>query len=455
MPKSRHNVRSNWKGGRVAKPEPLLADLTTCKAFEEFVGVCCSAMRNLAVTLVFCATALFADTVETVYFRGIMLPANENPPTPIQGSSSALLVAHIVRDNSGKLISGTVDFNINYVFPGAVTLTGLHIHNGAAGVNGPITIRTDLGAGPASIVSDNGIGSIAKPGQILPTDTAALDTINGMLKDPGQYYVNIHTTDYPGGAMRAQLQRADVTVLMGVMSPANETPPIAGQNASGVSQAIVIATHNASGALTSGQVIFDINYNFGKQTTITGFHIHNGGAGIAGPVIISTGLGSGAASLSTDATGAGTFRKAVEVDMTKPEQVDTLNGLFTHPQDFYINMHTTEFGGGLIRDQLRPTDLMTFNVNLLPSNETPPIAGLDAAAPTQVAVRTIRAEDGSVIAGVVSFDVNYRFPAARVEFTGLHVHDGAAGVAGPVRLPSGLTANNSVVSESGFGNIFL
>src|SRR5207244_12880543 len=100
-------------------------------------------------------------------------------------------------------------------------------------------------------------------------------------------------------------------------------------------------------------------------------------------------------------------------------------------------------------------DVMTFNVNLLPSNETPPIAGLAATAPTQVAVRTVRAEDGTVMAGVTSFDVNYRFPVGHVEFTGLHVHDGAVGVAGPVRLPSGLAASNAVISETGFGNIFL
>src|SRR5260370_26541740 len=118
-------------------------------------------------------------------------------------------------------------------------------------------------------------------------------------------------------------------------------------------------------------------------------------------------------------------------------------------------MHNTEFPGGLIRDPLRPIDLMTFNVTLLPSTETPPVAGLDATAPTLVAIRTVRAEDGSVLAGVASFDVNYRFPASHVEFTGLHVHDGAAGVAGPVRLPSGLSGNNSIGSESGFGKILL
>jgi len=409
-------------------------------------------MKKLALTLAFCATALFADTADTIYFRGIMLPSNEVPAVPIQGSSSAVLIAHVVKDDSGKILSGTVDFNLNYIFPGAATFTGLHIHNGAAGVNGPVIINTGLSA-TNTIATETGVGSISRQGPVLATDAAALATLNGMMADPSQYYVNIHTTDYPGGAMRAQLQRADVTVLMGVMSTANENPPITTENASGVSQAIVITTKDATGKLTSGQVIFDINYNFGKPTTVTGFHIHNGAAGINGPVIINTGL-SGTNTIVTAANGVGTFRKAVEVDMTNATQVETLNGLLTHPQDYYINMHTVEFGGGLIRDQLRTTDVLTFDVTMLPSNEVPPITGLVASAPSKVTVRTVRSETGEVITGTVTFDVNYKFPGERVEFVGLHVHDGAGTVAGPVRLNSLLSATNSRVSESGVGNIY-
>lgn len=407
-------------------------------------------MIRFAAALLF-ATALFADTAEIAYFRGIMLPANETPPLPLAASGNATIIAHIVRNDAGKIISGTVDFNINYAFPGAITLTGLHIHAAPAGVAGSIVLPTDL-SGTAPIVNATGVGAIAKPSQVLPTSQAALDALEGMLRDPSQYYVNLHTTDNGGGAMRGQLQRADVTVLMGVMSPSNETPPIA-DPATGVSQVTVIATRDAAGAFTSGQVIFDINYNFGKQTTISGFHIHNGLAGVAGPVTINTGINGTTASEATAANGAGTMRKTVEVNVANAAQLDTLGGLFTHPRDFYINMHTLEFPNGLIRDQLRTTDLMTFNVNLLPSNETPPIA-IAASAPSQVLIRTVRAEDGTVLAGTTTFDVNYRFPAARVEFTGLHVHDGLAGVAGPVRLNSTLSATTSVVSETGFGNLY-
>src|SRR5438477_10740069 len=110
-----------------------------------------TSMNRLIAVLVFSA-ALFADTSETVYFRGVMLPSNEVPAVSIAATGNATLIAHIVRDDAGKIISGAVDFNVNYAFPGAVTLTGLHIHPGAAGVNGPVTIGTDVSA-TNSIVS--------------------------------------------------------------------------------------------------------------------------------------------------------------------------------------------------------------------------------------------------------------------------------------------------------------
>src|SRR5206468_2305722 len=139
----------------------------------------------------------------------------------------------------------------------------------------------------------------------------------------------MHSVENSGGVIRGQLQRADVTVLMGLMSPANETPPI-DSTATGVSHVTVIATRDASGAYTSGQVIFDINFNFGKQTTISGFHIHNGLAGVAGPVTINTGINGTTAAVVTDASGAANLRRVVEVDVTKADQLDTLTGLFTH-----------------------------------------------------------------------------------------------------------------------------
>ena len=411
-------------------------------------------MNRFVVAVLLSATALLADTAEIAYFRGVMLTSNEVPATTVAATANATVIVHIVKDDTGKIISGTVDFNVNYAFPANTTFTGLHIHAAPAGTNGGIVLRPEPDVTAAApVVSQAGSGNISRSGSVLPTNQAGLEALTGLLQNPSGYYINLHTTEFPGGAVRAQLQRAATTLLMGIMSPANENPPI-DSVATGVSQVIALATVSPSGALTSGQVIFDINFNFGKQTTIVGYHIHNGAAGVNGPVIINTGINATTAAVTTEANGVGTLTRAVEIDVTNATQVATFTGLFTHPQDYYINMHTTEFTGGLIRDQLRTTDEMTFKVNLSPANETPPITGLDASAPSQVIIRTVRAEDGTVLAGSTIFDVNYRFPIARVEFTGLHVHDGAAGVAGPVRLNSLLSAANSVVSETGFGNIY-
>ena len=47
---------------------------------------------------------------------------------------------------------------------------------------------------------------------------------SGLLVTPDQYYANIHTTEFPGGAARGQLIPALGRVLMGVMTSENEVP---------------------------------------------------------------------------------------------------------------------------------------------------------------------------------------------------------------------------------------
>jgi hypothetical protein len=97
--------------------------------------------------LLFCvAASLWARSAETVYFRAVMLPSNEVPAVAIDASGSATIRAHVVRDDAGQVTEGSVDFVVSYAFPGAVTITGLHIHNGPAGVNAGVTINTGLSA---------------------------------------------------------------------------------------------------------------------------------------------------------------------------------------------------------------------------------------------------------------------------------------------------------------------
>src|SRR5205085_5730608 len=94
--------------------------------------------------------------------------------------------------------------------------------------------------------------------------------------------------------------------------PANEVPPITDSNASAVTTMIAMRGLDQNGNFTSGAVIFDSNYRgFPTGTMFVGFHIHDSPAGVNGPVIINTGIGSGAAAVAADPTGAGNLHYTV------------------------------------------------------------------------------------------------------------------------------------------------
>jgi CHRD domain-containing protein len=68
--------------------------------------------------------------------------------------------------------------------------TAAHIHVGAAGVNGNVVVP---------LTAPDASGSAA--GCALTTRTL----VAAILDNPAGYYANVHTTDFPGGAIRGQL----------------------------------------------------------------------------------------------------------------------------------------------------------------------------------------------------------------------------------------------------------
>ena len=403
------------------------------------------------------AAGLRADTAETIAFLTQLLPDNETPPTSVNAKANVIVSVHAILDSNRKITSGSVDFNVTtFQFPGAVTITGLHIHRAPVGVAGPIVIPTDV---QSIAVDSTGKGSIFRQVQFpAATGEPSLDTIAALLADPSQFYVNLHTTDFPSGAIRGQLLRAETTVLMGLQDPSNETPPIPGLTSSGVSTATVLRALDASGNLALADVVFNLQYTgFVPGTVFTGFHIHKGPAGIAGPVTINTGIGSGAASVPAADGGAGNLNFTVPIspsDASFAAEADTINGLFTNPNGFYINTHTTVNPGGEIRSQLHTTDLAALQVTLSPANETPPITAppdSNATAVTIVRIHTVRNADGTIAAATVGFDVNYRNLTPGTNITGLHIHQQLPKVMGSIVIPTSLSS--VAVDPSGNGNV--
>jgi len=397
--------------------------------------------------LVLFGASAYADTLETVYFRADMATANESPAiTGLTASARAILAAHIRRNDAGAIVSGVVDFDVDYNFAdNDGTFTGLHIHDGAAGVNGPVTINTGLAS--ADAIAASGTGNIFRGAPA--TSAAALATLNSMLIDPSKHYVNLHTTTHTGGVVRAQLSRAEMRISRVTMDPANEVPAVT-NDGKGVGNMMFLATRDANGNINAGTVSFETTYTFGTPVTFTGWHIHSGGPTVAGPVVINTAISS----TSSDGQNvtSGVIRR--RVDVTSGAALTALQGIYANAANYYLNIHTTVNPGGAMRGQLEDTVLNTYQISMTPANEVPAVVGLDASAIAKVSVYSSRNSSGTATSGTVVFDVTHNFPASTT-FTGLHIHTGNSTVAGPVSINTGIAGGaNSVTSTSGVGNIY-
>lgn len=400
----------------------------------------------LAIGLLAALGAAAQVRTETIPFRVIVSSANEVPALPAPGSGgNATVLMHLSRNAAGDIVGGSVDFNVRYRLGQETTITMMHIHRGAAGVNGPVVVNSGL---PGQV--ENTLAGELRTSQSLERSAATTDLIKEILANPAGFYLNLHTQRAPGGEIRGQLMPAQEVVLMGLMSPANEVPAITNLNASAFGAVTVRAARLPNGAIASAEVIFDATYaGFPEGTNFTGFHIHLGQAGANGPVTINTGL---TGPLAANPQG-GSLRYEVDADPTNANQQLTLQALLAEPSFTYINLHTQANAGGAVRAQLRRTDSMSFDVTALPSNEVPAISGLDARAWARFTAHVLRNNEGWAVAALTVFDANHEFPG-QTQFTGMHLHNAPAGVNGGVVIDSRLAAANQPASATGVGNIY-
>src|SRR6185295_7307399 len=112
------------------------------------------------------------------------------------GVANTMTIAKVTRDTTGNITNGTVSFNVAYSNFGAQqTFTGLHIHNQIFGVSGSVFINTGISGGNPVVSPADGNGSVNRD-VVVDATTAnnALGALRGLLANPENYYVNIHTT---------------------------------------------------------------------------------------------------------------------------------------------------------------------------------------------------------------------------------------------------------------------
>ncbi|WP_067455242.1 CHRD domain-containing protein [Actinomadura macra] len=216
--------------------------------------------------------------------------------------------------------------------------TAGHIHLGAAGTNGAVKVPFFAGALPGS--------ARAVTGTVKITDKATLDQLR---KDPGGLYANLHTGEFPGGAVRGQLHKlsrpADLNGVLNGGSPstlqsiadgAQEIPAPDGK-----------PTGDPDGRATGlarphdGTLAWNLTWSSIAPPTLG--HIHRGARGANGPVVAD--LFAAPSGLPASVTGiAGTSQIAP----------DLARQIAHAPGGFYTNLHTAEFPGGAVRGQLAP-----------------------------------------------------------------------------------------------------
>ena len=132
----------------------------------------------LAVGLLSAGAVLAAKTTLTATLTG---GSAETPPGDPDGSGTATITIDPVTRQV------CWDITVTKITP----VVASHIHPGAAGVSGGVLVPLDVAG-----FTGTSTGCVAAP---AAADLAAI------LANPAGFYVNIHTADFPAGAIRGQL----------------------------------------------------------------------------------------------------------------------------------------------------------------------------------------------------------------------------------------------------------
>jgi uncharacterized protein (TIGR03437 family) len=303
-----------------------------------------------ALLLLALTSTLNAETVTATVRLGqdAVIPPPTLPPNTLLLGFTADMVMRldIDRDGTGNITGGTAGFLLAITtFRESVTISGVHIHNGA--VNGTGLVVIDLGLGGITIAPPAGepIGRA-----LLSVSGKQIDavTLQSILANPAGFYADLHTPANPDGALRRQFHKLTETLANTVaMSPANEVPAVIDVTASGTATITINPTRSSAGEINGGSVTFSVLYNLPAGSEITGLRIHRQAAGMNGDAVIDSGLSSSNSIVTS--TGRGTFSIAVPVNASAAA---ALRQLINDPTGFYVNLQTRSNGCGLIRGQL-------------------------------------------------------------------------------------------------------
>jgi len=252
--------------------------------------------------------ALSSSAYAQTRFSAVLTGTQEAPPNAATALGNGTLILNAAENS--------VTVSADYFALSGVP-TGAHVHGPAdPGVNGPVIIT--FAPLPGSTT-----GVLAEQAQVVtPTQVADIKA--------GRWYFNIHNATFPGGEIRGRilLHKPRFTAYL---SADQEVPAINSPAARGFGSVL----------LSEDETSVDIVLSFaGLSSAQTMAHIHapalaNGTAGVA----INIGTAAGAVT-------QGEVRATRTISRLQLAQMRA--GLA------YFNVHSSNFGGGEIRAQVRP-----------------------------------------------------------------------------------------------------
>jgi hypothetical protein len=145
----------------------------------------------------------------------------------------------------------------------------------------------------------------------------------------------------------------NVAKFTAILLPSNEVPAItnADAGASGTMQLTMTVTRDAANNITGATYDFVVSMTgFPANTTLTGAHIHNAGAGVNAGVVV--GLPLTATDTSVPSGQATITKTGLSSTSATVPAAQVAQGIFNNPPGNYFNVHTTLNTGGAIRGQL-------------------------------------------------------------------------------------------------------
>jgi uncharacterized protein (TIGR03437 family) len=138
--------------------------------------------------------------------------ANETAPPAMRVMAPANITMYALRSEDGSIAAAALLADLNLRFPGPQQFIGLYVHDAAAGIDGPISIKV-----APDFSSDTGFGNYY--GWTAPL--LNLTALNDLAQRPENHYANLHSVDQPGGVVRAQFAGAVPRASVAAVIPAN------------------------------------------------------------------------------------------------------------------------------------------------------------------------------------------------------------------------------------------